>query len=164
MPQLTIKGQIFDINDDPKITVGTPLSEGMVASLQQTRRENIRNNLSKKVEEALNGSDTLAPEAQDRLQSLVNEYGEKYEFGARQAGTPRVTDPVEREARREVAEIIKAAHFRRHGERVKGEVLAEAVDHLMSVKGDQFREAARQRIKDRDATGEEIFAESGLAA
>jgi len=28
--QLTIKGQIFDINDDPRITVGTPLDEGMV--------------------------------------------------------------------------------------------------------------------------------------
>ena len=73
MPQLTIKGQIFDINDDPRITVGTPLSEGMVASLQQTRRENIRNNLSKKVEDALGDNDDLPAEEQDRLQALVHE-------------------------------------------------------------------------------------------
>ena len=88
MAQLTIKGQIFDINDDPRITVGTPLDEGMVASLQQTRRENIRNNLSKKVEDSLGDNEDLSVEEHSRLQGLVNEYAENYKFGARQAGTP----------------------------------------------------------------------------
>ena len=164
MAQLTIKGQIFDINDDPRITVGTPLDEGMVASLQQTRRENIRNNLSKKVEDALGDNEDLSVEEHSRLQDLVNEYAENYKFGARQAGTPRVVDPVEREARREVAEVIKAAYYRRHGDRLKGDALADAVDQLMESKGAQFRERAKQRIAEREAAGEDVLAATGLAA
>ena len=165
MAQLTIKGQIFEIADDPTIAVGVPLSEGMAASLQQTRRENIRNNLAKKVEEALNGSEELPRDKFNQLQELVNEYADKYEFGVRQAGAPRVTDPVEKEARRDVSEAIKAAYYRRHGEKLKGDSLNEAVEQVLaSPKGDSYRERARERIREREAAGEDVLAATGLAA
>jgi hypothetical protein len=163
MAQLTIKGQIFEVADDPSIAPGTPLTEGMAASLQQTRRENIRNNMAKKVEEALNGSEELPRDRFDDLQALVNEYADKYEFGIRQAGAPRVTDPVEKEARRDVAEAIKAAYFRRHGDKLKGESLNEAVEQVMAAKGDTYRERARARIREREAAGEDVLAATGLS-
>ena len=93
MAQLTIKGQIFDIADDPTISPGVPLTEGMAATLQQTRRENIRNNMAKKVEEALNGSGDLPADKFEELQRLVAEYADKYEFGVRQPGAPRAPRP-----------------------------------------------------------------------
>jgi hypothetical protein len=158
MPQLTIKGQIFEIADDPTIAVGVPLTEGMVASLQQSRREHIRNNLGKKVEDALNGSDELSSEKFDELQELVHEYADRYEFGSRQAGMPRVGSGVEKEARREIAETIKRAHFRKHGEKVKGEALNEAVEQVLaSPKGDEYRARARERIREREASGEDVL-------
>ena len=165
MAQLTIKGQIFDIADDPMISVGVPLTEGMAATLQQTRRENIRNNMAKKVEEALNGSGDLPAGKFEELQKLVAEYADKYEFGVRQPGSPRVTDPVEKEARRDISEAIKAAYFRRHGEKLKGESLNEAVDQVLaSPKGDTYRERARERIREREAAGEDVLSATGLAA
>ena len=164
MPQLTIKGQVFEIADDPMIAVGIPLTEGMVSSLQQTRRENIRNNMSKRVEDALNGSETLPSDKYDELQRLVIEYADKYEFGVRQAGAPRIADPVEKEARREAGEVIKAAYFRKHGDRLKGDALNEAVEQLMAAKGDQYRERARERIREREAAGEDVLAAIGQAA
>jgi hypothetical protein len=165
MAQLTIKGQVFEIADDTTIAPGVPLTEGMAASLQQTRRENIRNNMAKKVEEALNGSGDLAPDKFDELQKLVAEYADKYEFGVRQAGTPRVTDPVEREARRDVAEAIKAAYFRRHGDKLKGDALSDAVEQVLaSPKGNTYRDRARERIREREAAGEDVLSATGLAA
>ena len=165
MAQLTIKGQIFDIADDPTIAPGVPLTEGMAATLQQTRRENIRNNMAKKVEEALNGSGDLPAGKFDELQKMIVEYAAKYEFGVRQAGAPRVTDPVEKEARRDVSEAIKAAYFRRHGEKLKGDSLNEAVEQVLaSPKGDAYRERARERIREREAAGEDVLSATGLAA
>ena len=165
MAQITIKGQIFDIADDPMIAVGAPLTEGMASSLQQTRRENIRNNMAKKVEEALNGSEELPKDKFAQLEATIQAYADKYEFGVRQAGAPRVTDPVEKEARRDVAEAIKAAYYRRHGEKLKGESLNEAVEQVLaSEKGDTYRERARERIREREAAGEDVLSATGLAA
>ena len=165
MAQLTIKGQIFDVADDPSISPGVPLTEGMAATLQQTRRENIRNNMAKKVEEALNGSAELPQGKFDELQQLSAEYANKYEFGVRQPGSPRVTDPVEKEARRDVSEAIKAAYFRRHGDKLKGESLNEAVEQVMaSPQADKYRERARERIREREAAGEDVLSATGLAA
>jgi hypothetical protein len=162
--QLTIKGQVFEVEDDTSIVVGAPLTEGQVSALQQTRRENIRNNMSKKVEEALNGSSQLSDESMSRLQALVDEYAGKYEFGVRQPGAPRVTDPVEKEARAEAAEVIKAAYYARKGERVKGEALTEAVNDLMEARGEEYRAQAREKLARREKASEEMLRASGLAA
>lgn len=161
MTQLTIKGQVFDVQDDPAITIGVPLSEGMVAALQQTRRENIRNNMSRKVEEALNGAEVIPQEKFNELQSQVNDYAAKYEFGVRQPGTARVTDPVEKEAREEATKRIRQAYFARHNTKIDREQLGELVDRLMDRDGDMLRDNAREAIRRRENTAEDVLAAIG---
>lgn len=166
MPNLTIAGEVFEVADDPKITVGTPLTEGMVASLQQTRRENIRNNFASKVRDATNdGEDELSQDDKNQLQQQLNQYAEAYEFGVRAAGVRRVTDPVEKEARDEVRRTIQQRHFALHGKRVTGEPLTEAVEAvMMGPHADEYRNIARERLAERDRRGEAVLAETGLNA
>jgi hypothetical protein len=163
MPNLTIAGQVFEVADDPKITVGTPLTEGMASSLQQTRRENIRNNFASKVRDATNdGEDELSQDDYNQLQTSLNGYAEAYEFGVRATGVRRVTDPVEKEARDEVRRTIQQRHFALHGKRVTGEPLTEAVDAvMMGPHADEFRQIARDRLAERDARGA-MISENGL--
>lgn len=165
MTQLTIKGQIFEVNDAEDIAVGTPMTEGHVSALQQTRRENIRNNMARAIEKELGEAEALTDEQHAKMQELVNEYASKYEFGVRQAGSPRVVDPVEKEARREIGEIIKQRYYALHGARLKGEPLNEAIDQVLAgPKGDEYRQRARRALRDRERAGEELLAQSGLAA
>jgi hypothetical protein len=165
MPNLTIAGQVFDVADDPKIAVGTPLTEGMVASLQQTRRENIRNNFAAKVRDATeDGEVELSQTDYQQLQDQLNEYAASYEFGVRSTGVRRVTDPVEKEARDEVRRTIQQRHYALHGKRVTGEALTEAVDAVMTgPHADEYRQIARERLEERDRRGEAMLAQTGLA-
>ena len=166
MPNLTIAGEVFEVADDPKIIAGQPLTEGMVASLQQTRRENIRNNFASKVRDATNdGEDELSQDDKNQLQQQLNQYAEAYEFGVRAPSARRVTDPVEKEARDEVRRTIQQRHFALHGKRVAGEPLTEAVEAvMMGPHADEYRNIARERLAERDRRGEAVLAETGLAA
>lgn len=165
MSALTIKGQVFEVTDAEGIAVGTPMTEGHVSALQQTRRENIRNNMARAIEKELGDAEALTDEQHGKMQELVNEYAAKYEFGVRAAGSPRVVDPVEKEARREIGEIIKQRFYALKGERLKGEPLNEAIDQVLaSPKGDKYRSDARRALRDRERAGEELLSQSGLAA
>lgn len=166
MSQLTIKGQVFEVADAEGIAVGVPMTEGHVSALQQTRRENIRNNMARAVEKEMGDPPTeLSAEQLQTLQSAVNEYAAKYEFGVRQAGSPRVVDPVEKEARREIGEIIKQRYFALHAQRLKGEPLNEAIDQVLAgSKGDEYRNRAKRALRDRERAGEDLLAQTGLAA
>lgn len=165
MPNLTIAGQVFEVTDDPNIVPGTPLSEGMVSSLQQTRRENIRNNFAAKVRDATDDGETeLSQQDYQQLQEQLNAYAAAYEFGVRATGVRRVTDPVEKEARDEVRRTIQQRHFALHGKRVTGEPLSEAVDAVMAgPHADEYRQIARERLEERDRRGEAMLAQTGLA-
>lgn len=163
MSQLTIKGHVFEVADAPGIAVGVPMTEGHVAALQQTRRENIRNNMARAVEKVAGESGELTAEQHQALQEQVNEYAEKYEFGVRAAGSPRVVDPVEKEARREIGEIIKSRYFALHNQRLKGEPLNEAIDQVLAgPKGEEYRTRARRALRDRERAGEDLLAQTGL--
>lgn len=97
MKQFTISGKTFEIDE--------PYAEGHVCSpaeaktLNQTRAENVRNNLAKHIktlEEA--GSVELDGVTYSDGQALVTAYAKDYEFSMGGGGTARVVDPVEREA------------------------------------------------------------------
>lgn len=113
--------------DGPNFTVNVPqpysagsheLTEGEANALNQTIAENLSNNLRAKLVEGkkVEGSDpvTYEPYTAEEAQALVDSYLEDYEIGVRRAGdgTARVTDPVEREARKiarqKAVELIKA--------------------------------------------------------
>lgn len=159
---LTIAGQTFDV-PEAAIVIGEPKTEGEVQVLQQVRRENIRNNFAARVKKAT--EEGYTQEKHQELQAALTEYANGYAFGVRSAGGgTRIVDPVEREARRECGEVIKAAYFAKKGERLKGEALSEAVDKLMELKGDDYRTRARRTLRDRERAGEDLLAQTGLAA
>lgn len=145
MPQLTIKNEIFECPEDPAIVVGALLTEGMVHSLQQTRRENLRNNFAKKVEEALNNGG-VTPALHDEFAA----YATKYEFGVRQPGAPRTArDPVEREAFKLIRSAISAAYRAKYNEAISKELLAEKADELFDLKGTDYMKRAAKIVKER---------------
>jgi hypothetical protein len=109
-----------------EVQVPAPYAEGQVltpilaAILNQTFAENISNNLREKLkagilpEGAAEGT-TPTPYDSTTAQPLVDAYVAEYEPGVRRGGSgePRVTDPVEREARKiarlKATEFVKAA-------------------------------------------------------
>lgn len=93
-----------------QFTISQPYAEGHVLtaaearSLNQTRSENIGNNLRKAIEEA-----KKAGKSADEMAKLVSEYDTAYSFAMPGAGgTPRIVDPIEREARKLAREVVGA--------------------------------------------------------
>ena len=167
MPKLTIKGQVFDVADDPTVTVGAPMSEGHVHSLQQTRRENIRNNFSSKVANVLGDAESLSEEQHNELQTALSAYAESYQFGARTAGGGGgrpARDPVEREMHRMAREDIANAYFAKYGEKPTSDFLSENVGKLLEAKGDEYARRARRAIKEREAAAQTVLEGLGIAA
>lgn len=109
MPEMKTKliaGQAFEIT--------APYAEGHVCTaaeakaLNQTRAENIGNNLRDSVKEALAKAETDA-NALTELAALVQKYDAEYTFALGGGGvSKRTLDPVEREARSIANDIIKA--------------------------------------------------------
>lgn len=158
MSNLTINGHVFEVEDDPNIVEGAPMSAGHVHSLQQTRRENVRNNFASKVKERQGEDGSLGDAEKAELQSALADYAAKYEFGVRQAGTARrVVDPVEKEMLRMARDDISAAYFAKNGEKLKGEALANAAEQLLSVRGDDYAKRARRAIREREAAAAEVL-------
>jgi hypothetical protein len=147
MPNLTIEGEVFDIPDAANIAVGVPMSEGHVASLQQTRRENIRNNFAKHVKAAkANGG--ITHELHDKLQA----YAASYEFGVRQPGSPRVVrDPVEREAMKLIRSAISAAYRAKYNTAIDSDLLAELAAQSFELKGAEYMKRAKKIVAERTA-------------
>lgn len=155
MPNLTIAGHVFDVSDDPRIVPGATMTEGHVHTLQQTRRENIRNNFAMRVK---NLGDEPSAADLEKLQSDLNEYAEKYEFGVRQAGSGRrVVDPVEKEMLRLAKEAIATAYFAKNGERITGAALTEAAEKLLEARGEDYAKRAKRAIREREQAAEAIL-------
>jgi len=151
MTAITINGALFDVPDDPSIVPGVPLTENMASALQRARRENVRNNMSRKVDEVRNGADSLTDQQYAELQEQVRQFAERFQFGARQRSV-HVSDPVEREARNDVGETIKATYLAQHGLKLRNSEIGEAIDEVMaSPKGNEYRNRARQRLQEREA-------------
>lgn len=97
---ITIAGQSFDIGEDP-FTEGHVLTANEAKHLNQTRAENIRNNMAKKVKE-------LAEKGEDAT-AIVLEYASQYDFSSAVRSTRTPVDPVEKEALRLAKEQLRAA-------------------------------------------------------
>lgn len=92
MEALTIQGVSFEDVYSPSYQAGHQCNEVEAEVLNQTERENLRNNFAKKVKAAVeaNGG-TLAPETYEALRLELRQLAENYQFNVRQ---PRQTDPV----------------------------------------------------------------------
>lgn len=162
--EFTIAGVSFGVAD--KYAAGHVITEGEASALNQTRRENIRNNFAKKVAEAKGDADELDPTKQEELQALIDAYASEYEFGVRTAGAPRVTDPVEREALAIVRNIIRA-NLKAKNQKADADVIAEGAAKVIADKegkGAKFWEMARRRVEEDRAAAEMALDETLAAA
>lgn len=142
---------------------GQPLTEATAAILNQTLAENVSNNLRAKL--ALGHVATEGGEAQphtsESAQKVVDTYLEAYEPGVKRGGgggAPRVTDPVEKEARAiakaKATEIVKA-----RGLKPADVNMGEITDKLFEGNKDQLMKAAKRIVDARTKTQ----ADSGLS-
>ena len=73
------------------------LTEAEAKTLNQTRLENIGNNLRKQIDALKSEDGTMTDEAQAEAQALVAERDANYIFTVGSVGTSRVTDPLAKE-------------------------------------------------------------------
>lgn len=133
---------------------GDTINAAEAAALNQTRCENIKNNVAGMVAEAQKKNDELtgtpdSPLSADviaQLQAEITKYDLEYEFGMRRAGG-RAGDPVEAEARDMAWELIKEP-LKRKGIKV-GDLTAEDRNRYIAQALDkypQIRERAQRVV------------------
>lgn len=110
---MVIQGHQFKIDSPYK--AGHQITEIEAGVLNQTRKENIRNNFAKSVKEAENDKNELTPKKHEELQNKLDEYAAAYEFNL--AGG-RAGDPIEREARI-LARAAITAQIKKAGKAIK---------------------------------------------
>jgi hypothetical protein len=163
MPQITIQGYAFDVPPDPSIVAGAQLDDNMAHTLQQTRLENIRNNMASRIKRLMNGSDKLSDEQVRAAEEEVRKYANEYKFGARSTTGPRTTrDPLEKEMIKLAREDLAAAYFAKHGDKLRGEALNENAQKLLDARHDEYVTRARRNLQDREAVGAEVLQAAGI--
>lgn len=147
---LTVAGHEFTIQA-PYVAGPHELTEGEAAALNQTRAENISNQLRKAL--ALIAEDGNRSDEQKLadMTKLVAERDAEYTFGVRAAGAPRVVDPVQKEARAIAREAI-TAKLKEQGRKVK-DIDAEALEAKIAeiAATDKVQRLAQKRVKERQA-------------
>lgn len=139
----TIAGHMFQVAEP--YAEGHVLTEGEADALNQTFRENVRNNLASDVTEAKkNGAIDL-----EALQKTIDDYANGYEFGVRGGGGGRIGDPVEQAAmemaRDMVRESIKA-HPTHKLTNFKASDITEYAKQVLE-KNPQIRDAAKVKVE-----------------
>lgn len=163
--QIMIQGKVFTVT--PPYTAGHVIQENEAYALNQTWKENLRNNFAKTVAD---GDENGV--SQEDLQEKLDAYAQTYAFGVRTGGG-RTTDPVEQEARR-LAKAWVLARLKRQGK--DGQHTAAAIsaaameilaheDHGPRLRGkaeenvEEIRRAAAADLSDDDfsmpASGDE---------
>lgn len=156
---VTIAGYQFDVPPDPTVNEAS-IPDEWKHTLQQTRVENIRNNMAARIKKMLNGSESLTPEQEAQVRAEVAQYVGQYKFGQRVRGSgPRIVDPIEREIVRLAKEDITAAYFAKHNEKLKGEQLNEVVEKLLAARRDDYVKRARRNIADKQRASDEVLAQ-----
>lgn len=153
--KITIAGQLFDLSD--VYAEGHVVTAMEAKALNQTRAENIRNNFAGEVKKVQGERETLTAEEVAKLQTELNKYAKTYEFSV---GGGRITDPVEREAKRIATEMVdakiastgvsKAKYIEAKGKDKYDALVAQVMDM------DQVRNEAASVIKKRNKLADSI--------
>lgn len=159
-----------------EFTISQPYDEGHVCTaaeakaLNQTRSENIGNNMRKAVEAALEAQDKGDKSLINAIHAEVAKYDSEYAFTLANVGASRRLDPVEREARSIAREALKA-HLSKTGRKIGvvpdgeteetwGEKVEANIDAIAAredvVKEAKKRIAAKQKQTESITAGLEI--------
>ena len=128
---------------------GQVLTEATAAILNQTIAENFSNNLRATLEKGVLDADgnKTADHTSETAQPLVDAYMAEYEPGVRRGGSgePRVTDPVEKEARKiareKASELIKS-----RGLKAKDVNMVEIAGKIFDKHRDALMAAAKKIV------------------
>lgn len=148
--------------------IAQPFEEGHVCTageakaLNQTRAENVGNNLRKQIEAAKSEG-----KSEDEIRAMVAEYDAAYELTLTTVATSRKLDPVEREARAIAKDVLKE-HLAKTGRKLtkapEGETdeswkeKVEAQIELIMAK-EEVVKAAQKRVKEKQRTSEALLAD-----
>lgn len=130
------------------------LSVGEASALNQTIAENLSNNLRKKLVEG-NPDEDGRQWTDAEAQAIVDKYIDEYEIGVRRAGTgaARVTDPVEREARK-IARQKAVAYIKENGGRPSDFDLDPIIDQIFEANKDVLMAEGKKIVKAAEAARE----------
>lgn len=138
-----INGESFEISQP--YAEGHVMTAAEAKALNQTRSENIGNNLRSAVADAIKKRDEGDPTDFQGLAALVAKYDSEYTFALGGSGpSTRKLDPVEREARSIANDIIKADLA------AKGRKLSQVPDGLTKEEWEAKVEAIREELMQRD--------------
>jgi len=153
--------------NDVELQAISPFNEGHVcnaneaAVLNQTLRENLRNNMAAAVKKLVEGGATAAA-----LQEALDKYTAGYAFGVRKSGgggQARTSDPVLSEARKLARERVTGA-IKAKGYKIK-DIPAEQVTAYINqllVKDPSIMEKAKQIVALAKDTGDDELDLSGI--
>lgn len=132
--ELTINGNTFTVME--RYEEGHEITAGEASALNQTLRENVRNNLSKK---------------EGLTQEQVDAYANEYQFGIRTPGAGRTSDPVMAEymrlAKAKIKEMLKAK-----GKKADGDAITEAAKKMLDTEhGKPIWALAQQRVQEQQS-------------
>lgn len=123
------------------------LTAGEASALNQTIAENLSNNLRKKLVDG-NPDEDNRQWTEAEAQAIVDKYIEEYEIGVRRAGSgvTRVTDPVEREARK-IARQKAVAYIKENGGRPSDFDLDPIIDQIFEANRDVLMAEGKKIVK-----------------
>ena len=141
--------EAITIGGTPGINIPQPFGEGHVCTageahvLNQTLKENARNNLRERVKKDANGDKGVA-------QGLADEYITNYKFGERSGGGFRSADPIQTEAMEIARKAVRNALVRK-GIPKSGIKAAEVTELARTVlagpKGAEINKRAKANVK-----------------
>lgn len=157
---LIIAGNGFHVT--PPYAEGHTLTAAEAAVMNQTWKENLRNNFAKQVKAALGEGESLLPEStRGELQEKLDEYAAGYSFEQKgtRVGRPRVVDPVEREARRLAQNVVNAAlNARGLAKKDLADGLYDQLVEKVLKDRPEIREQARSNVETRQAVANDALA------
>lgn len=142
MPKL-IAGESFEIS--APYAEGHVLTAAEAKALNQTRSENIGNNLRETVKDAIAKRDAGDPSAFNELPALVAKYDSEYNFSMGGSGvSTRKLDPVEREAKKIADETIRADLAK------KGRKISDVPEGLTKEQWQEKLDTVREQLMARE--------------
>lgn len=115
---ITIGGEKFEIS--APYAEGHTLTAAEARVLNQTRSENIGNNFRKRVSDAITKRDAGDSSEFDKLAELIAAADAEYSFSMPGQSTPRIVDPIEREAHKLAREYVGNQLKQLYGISLKG--------------------------------------------